>query len=150
MIVLDTTVLVYAVGDSGHPLAGPARSVVDAVMRGTVRATTTIEVVQEFAHVRARRRPRADAARLASRYATLLAPLIAPGREELLTGLDLFALAPDLGAFDAVLAATVRARDPAALVSGDGSFARVEGLRFLPLEGAEVASLTGGGISRPV
>ena len=54
MIVLDTHVLAYAVG-AEHPLRAPSRSVVAAIEAGTLRATTTVGVVQEFAHVRARR-----------------------------------------------------------------------------------------------
>ena len=56
VIVLDTTVLVYAVGDD-HELREPARRVVvTAVESGTAQATTTVEAIQEFVHVRARRR----------------------------------------------------------------------------------------------
>ena len=61
MIVLDTTVLVYAVG-AEHPLRDPSRELVGAIADGVIEATTTIEVVQEFVHVRARRRDRQDAA----------------------------------------------------------------------------------------
>ena len=61
MILLDTTVLVYAVGDA-HPLRQPCRQLVEAVRDAHLRATTTTEVIQEFAHVRSRRRPRHDAA----------------------------------------------------------------------------------------
>nr|MBA2294907.1 VapC toxin family PIN domain ribonuclease [Actinomycetota bacterium] len=46
MIVLDTTVLVYAVGDD-HQLREPARAIVAAVESGDVQATTTVEAVQE-------------------------------------------------------------------------------------------------------
>lgn len=54
MIVLDTTVLVYATG-SGYPLREPGRRLVDAVANGVLTARTTVEVIQEFMHVRARR-----------------------------------------------------------------------------------------------
>ena len=55
MIVLDTTVLVYAVG-ADHPLREPCQLLVRAIADGTILATTTIEVIQEFTHVRGRRR----------------------------------------------------------------------------------------------
>jgi len=61
MIVVDTTVLVYAVG-TDHPLREPCQRLIRAIADGTILATTTIEVVQEFTHVRARRRDRKDAA----------------------------------------------------------------------------------------
>jgi uncharacterized protein len=63
VIVLDATVLVYAVGGK-HPLRDPCRRLVDAVADGSLAATTTVEVIQELVHVRPRRRGRPDAARL--------------------------------------------------------------------------------------
>src|SRR2546422_121951 len=58
VIVLDTTVLAYAVGTE-HPLRDPCRRMVAAILDGSITATTTIDVIQEFAHGYARRRPRA-------------------------------------------------------------------------------------------
>ena len=55
VIVLDTTVLAYAVG-ADHPLRAPCLRLVRAIAEGEVIATTTIEVIQEFAHAPARRR----------------------------------------------------------------------------------------------
>ena len=141
MIVLDTTVLVYAVGDP-HPLAHPARDLVAAIEHGRLRATTTIEAVQEFAHVRARRRGRADAAALARDFASLLSPLLASDEEDLDRGLDLFEES-SLGAFDSVLAATAKAGGVHALVSADRAFGAVAGITFVPLDGPGVTELIG-------
>jgi uncharacterized protein len=77
LIVLDTTVLVYAVGGE-HPLREPCRHIVDEIGAGRLAATTTVEVIQEFAHVRARRRGRLDARALALEFVHLLSPLIQP------------------------------------------------------------------------
>ena len=134
MIVLDTTVLVYAVG-ANHPLALPARAVVEAVASGRLRATTTVEVIQEFVHVRARRRPRDDAAALGRQFATLLAPLISVGSDDLVAGLRLFEGSERLGAFDAVLAATAIAHGADALVSAGTAFAGIPGIQVLTLDG---------------
>lgn len=100
MIVLDTTILVYAAGRD-HPLVGPCRELVDAVGAGDVRATTTVEVLQEFAHVRSRRRSRSDAAELTRHFATLLGPALALQDADLESGLELYTLHDRLGAFDA-------------------------------------------------
>lgn len=89
MIVLDTTVLAYAVGRE-HPLRAPARRVVAAVDEHGLDARTAVEVIQEFVHVRARRGTRADAGALARRYAVLLSPLLSPTATHLEDGLDLF------------------------------------------------------------
>lgn len=125
MIVVDTTVLVYAVGGS-HRLAEPCRHLVELIGEGTVAATTTVEAIQEFAHIRARRRGREDAADLARRYMTLLTPLLTPDEQDLEAGLALFTQHEQLGAFDAVLAAAARSSDAAALVSADRGFAVLE------------------------
>jgi uncharacterized protein len=132
VIILDTTVLVYAVGGE-HPLAEPARGLLSAVEARRVRATTTPEVVQEFVHVRARRRSRADAADLGRAFATLLSPLISPDEDDLRLGLELFRASDDLGAFDGVLAATAVRHGAEALVSADAAFGGVTELRHVPL-----------------
>jgi predicted nucleic acid-binding protein len=54
VIVLDTTVLVCAKG-SEHAYRDPCRELIAAVADGRLQASTTAEVIQEFAHVRARR-----------------------------------------------------------------------------------------------
>lgn len=125
MIVIDTTVLVYAVGGA-HPLAGPCRGLVEMVGRRALTATTTVEVIQEFTHVRARRRGRRDAAELARRYVTLLSPLLEPDAEDLRAGLDLFETEEELGAFDAVLVATAVRAGASALASADQGLAALE------------------------
>lgn len=131
MIVLDTTVLVYAVGED-HRLKKPSLGLLDRVSRGDVPATTTLEVIQEFAHVRARRgRSRSDAVGHARRYVRILKPLLAPDEAALDVGLALYEDGK-LGCFDAVLAATTM-RDGATLVSADGAFGGVDGLRHLDL-----------------
>jgi uncharacterized protein len=132
VIVVDTTVLVYAVGEQ-HPLAEPSRSLVAAVGDGRIPATTTAEVIQEFVHVRSRRRSRSDAVRAGRDYAELLSPLVAVERSTLERGLALFERVTELDAFDAVLAATALEADADGLVSADAAFAEVPRLRFLEL-----------------
>lgn len=130
-MVLDTTVLVYALGRE-HPLRAPCRDLVRAIGDGRVSATTTVEVIQELAHVRARRTNRAEAAQRADEYAALLAPLIRPDLSDLRRGMGLFARIERLGAFDAVLAACALADDDlAGLVSADSAFGAVTGLSHL-------------------
>jgi uncharacterized protein len=131
VILLDTTILVYAVG-AEHPLREPCRSLVRAIGDGRIAATTTVEAIQEFTHVRARHRTRADASKLARHYAELLAPLTIVDVDDLVRGLDLFERHAPLGAFDAVLAAVVERRAHlTGLVSADGAFARLDGVSHL-------------------
>lgn len=130
MIVLDTTVLVYAKG-ADHPLRQPSRSLLEAVAAGNVEATTTPEVIQEFVHVRARRRPRREAAELGRSFVELLSPLLVVEEDHLLAGLRLFDRHHRLGPFDAVLAAAAIASGAEALVSADRTLSDVRGIRHV-------------------
>lgn len=121
MIVLDTTVLTYAVGVD-HPLRRPCQRLIRATADGEVLATTTVEVIQEFTHIRARRRDRKDAARLARDYIELLSPLLIVEEADLREGLRLFQGSTGMGAFGAVLAAAAHAAGADALVSADAGF----------------------------
>ncbi len=127
MIVLDTTVLVYAKG-AEHPLREPSRRLIAAVAERELQATTTVEVIQEFVHVRARRRGRADAVVLGRDYAELLSPLLTLTVEDLHHGLSTFEHSEQLGAFDAVLAAAALSAGATTLVSADIAFASIPAL----------------------
>ena len=130
MIVLDTTVLVYAVGVE-HPLKAPCQRLIRAIAEGEVLGTTTIEVIQEFTHVRARRRDRKDAAELARDYIELLSPLLIVEEPDLREGLRLFEESTGIGAFDAVLAAATHAAGADALVSADTGFSAISNVRHV-------------------
>ena len=143
MIVLDTTVLVYATG-MDHPLRDPCRQLVEAIADGRVEASTTVEVVQEFVHVRARRRGRADAAMLGASYADLLAPLLPVTMADLQRGLGIYREVERLGAFDAVLAGTAMSRQATGLVSADAAFGDVPGLVHVAPDDESVARLLTG------
>ncbi len=143
MILVDTSVLVYAVG-SDHPLREPCRAIVAAIGEGKLAATTTVEVLQEFAHVRARRRGRSDAVTITERYATLLAPLVTVDAQDLGNGLRLFREYEGLGAFDAVLAAVAVQRPHIRmLVSGDRAFSGIASLAHVDPASAGFAERLG-------
>ncbi len=142
MILLDTTVLVYAKGQD-HPLRDPCRELLEAIAERRIEATTTVEVIQEFVHVRARRRDRPDAAALGRDYAELLSPLLSPTVDDLNAGLALFERAEALGTFDAVLAATAARAGLTAVVSADGGFACVAEITHVVPDRSGVAGLLG-------
>jgi predicted nucleic acid-binding protein len=122
-------------------LRDPCRELIAAIADRRVEASTTVEVIQEFAHVRAQRRDRADAAALASDYADLLSPLLSATGEHLRHGLSLFERNRNLGAFDAVLAAIALDSGSEALVSADAAFAGVEALPHITPDAAGIAKL---------
>lgn len=140
MIVLDTTVLVYAKG-AEHPLRKPCRELIQAISDGRIEATTAVEAIQEFVHVRARRRERADAAELGRDYSALLSPLLPVSAEHLDRGLTLFEGDASIGAFDAVLAAATIDAGAEALVSADDDFGRLTDLRHVVPDETGVAAL---------
>jgi uncharacterized protein len=141
LIVVDTGVLIYAVGGP-HPLREPARGFISAVRTGAVAATTTPDVLQEFLHTHARRRPRTEVASHAREWLTLLTPLVAATQEDLPPALRLFERYDRLDAFDALLVA-VALREKALLVSADRAFAGVPKLRFVELGSPELERLLG-------
>lgn len=139
MIVLDTTVLVYAKGIN-HRFRDPCRELITAIAEERIEATTTAEVIQEFVQVRARRRDRGDAAALGRNYAELLSPLLSITGDTLQRGLTLFETTSRLGAFDAVLAAAAKSV-AAALVSADTGFADLPDVTHITPDAAGIASL---------
>ena len=143
MIVLDTTVLVYAKGVD-HAFRDPCRQLISAIAERQVEATTTIEVIQELVHVRARRRGRADAAALGRDYAELLSPLLTVTHENLERGLVLYERSERLGAFDAVLAAAAEAAGAQAIVSADAGFGELADIRHVTPDAAGLATLLPG------
>jgi predicted nucleic acid-binding protein len=143
LIVLDTTVFVYAVGVE-HPLKESSKRVLEAVQSGAVQGATTAGVLQEFADVRARRRPRSDAVALARDFAALLSPLQRVEESDVDLGLRIFERSDQLGSFDAVLAAVAINRDAEALISSDRGFRGVRRLRHVDIGGPELDELLGG------
>jgi len=142
VILLDTSVLVYSVGVD-HPLRAPCRRVLETHAAGRIDAATTIAVLQEFAHIRARRRSRADAVDLTRRFAQTLV-LIDVGPEALEMGMQLFARHPRLGAFDAVLAGAGIHHRVEALMSADRAFGAIgEQLRHVDPSTPALDSLLG-------
>ena len=142
MIVLDTTVLAYAVG-TDHPLREPCQQLIRAIADGTILATTTVEVIQEFTHVRARRRDRKDAAELARDYNELLSPLLVVGETDLREGLRLYEEGTGFGAFDAILAAAAHAAGADVLVSADSGFSGISAIHHVVPDADGVLQLLG-------
>ncbi|CAB4956235.1 MAG: PIN domain-containing protein [Actinobacteria bacterium] len=131
MLVLDTSVLVYATG-ADHPLREPAVRLLRDVVASRVSATTTPEVLHEYARVRARRRDRAHAFAQAERFAELLGPITVVSTRDALKGLRIWSQTSTLGAFDAVVAAVAIAHRWEA-VPADRSFGSVTGLQWIDL-----------------
>jgi uncharacterized protein len=145
MILLDTTLLLYAAG-SDHPLQAPCSRLIEAIGAGRLAATTTVEALQEFVHVYVRRpgRNRVSGAEIAGAFVDLLSPLVQPDQTDLTKGLDLWVRYERLGCFDAVLAATALQRDHiTGLASADRAFGTVSGLVHHDPENADFLAQLG-------
>jgi predicted nucleic acid-binding protein len=142
MIVVDTTVLVYAVG-TDHALRQPCRDFVQAVLDRRIEATTTVEVIQELVHVRGRRGNRQDAADIGRDFADLLAPLLTVSYEDLVSGMAIYARNERLGAFDSVLAGAASRHGASAIVSADRAFAGGIDVRHVVPDADGIAALLG-------
>ena len=125
MILVDTTVLAYAVG-TPHPLRDPCRRLLEAHGEGRVELTTTVEVLEAFLGIRAPGSTRDEAAELTRELATALRP-IPTTRTDLERGLALYAAHPDLAPGQAILAAVALGHDAEALVSADPALDAVPG-----------------------
>jgi uncharacterized protein len=139
MLLLDTNVLVYAVGRA-HPLRDPARALLHAAEQGRVAITTTPEVIQEFTHVYSLTRPRRDAAELALDFARACSPLVASREIDVPVAAELFTEFEPIGAFDCLLAA-IGLREQVDLVSADRAFGFVRSLNWIDLATFDVEAL---------
>ncbi|MGH3612011.1 MAG: type II toxin-antitoxin system VapC family toxin [Pseudonocardia sp.] len=136
--MLDTTVLLYAVG-AKHELREPCRRLLSAPKQ--LMLTTTAGVIQEFVHVRGRRRARSDAVGVGRSYLTLLRPLLEVPDAAVDDALALLEDHAALGAFDAVLAGASLRADCRAIVTADRAFAKVPGLPVVFPDDAGVTAL---------
>ena len=139
MLIVDTTVLVYAAGRE-HVFRDPCFRLMSAAAAGALEVRTTVEVIQEFIHVRSRSRGREDALVRGRAYLTLLGPLLPSEETHLRDGLAIFGASYRLGSFDAVLAAVALAHG-AVLVSADHAFAGVPSLDHVVPTQESVAAL---------
>lgn len=132
----DTGVFLYATG-AEHRYRAPCREIVQLAADGRLLGEASVELVQEYVHVRARRSgERGDAVR-GGRYVSQLCRLHALEPDDLSLGASLFELSPRLQMRDAV-AATALNRGVHLILSPDRAFDEVAGLeRVDPLHALE-------------
>ena len=125
---IDTTVLVYAVG-ADSPFRESCMELLRLSGQTNMRLEASVEILQEFLHVRARRTgdrsAAADLTRAVADTILLHDVEVADARR----AIDLFAMVPQLDALDAIHAATSLNRGIEVMVSADQGFDAVPGLR---------------------
>ncbi len=140
--LLDTAVFVYAVGEA-HPYREPCRDIVEQLASGEIAGEASVELVQEFLHVRARRTGDREGAVEAARRVGELCKLHDSEHRDLTLSLRLFVLHRALDARDALYAATALNRGIDAIVATDQGFDDVAGLeRIDPRDRAAMDRLT--------
>ncbi len=123
----DTNVFVYAVGQPHH-YQDPCRSIVALAAEGSLRGEASVEMLHEYAHVRARRTGDRSAAAHEARAIGALCTLLPLMLSDVRLGLSLFEAHAGLEVRDALLAATALNRDIDAILSTDAAFDDVPGL----------------------
>lgn len=131
---LDTNVFLYAIG-AQHPLKAASQQVLTLVGDGGLDAVTSTEVIQEILHVLSRRDRRETALQLARHTLDLLGPLLPVNQVDIATACDLMDRHPALPVRDAIHAATMLNNGISAIVTADGHFEGIQGIRHIPLAG---------------
>lgn len=132
--LFDTAVFLYAIG-ADHPYREPCRRLVSLAAEGQIHGEASVEMIQEFVHVRCRRKgDRQQAVREAADIA-LFCKLHDLTETDLRRALRLFKSVEALGMRDAIHAATALNRGLDLIVSPDRGFDNVPGLaRIDPTE----------------
>jgi uncharacterized protein len=140
--LFDTSVFVYALGRE-HPYRDPCRAIMSKGERGLIAGEASIELIHEFAHVRARRGvARATAARDARDIAAT-SRLHPVDRADVERALALWLEHERLDMRDAIFAAQALNRGIDTILSADRGFDGIPGLeRIDPADPDAVASLT--------
>jgi uncharacterized protein len=137
----DTGVFIYALGGEHH-YRDPCRAILDNGERGRLAAEASVELVHEFAYVRARHGvTRAEAAESARAIADAC-PLHPVGSADIERALELWCEHERLDMRDAIFAAQALNRDIDAILSPDRDFDGIAGLtRIDPADAEAVATL---------
>lgn len=142
-LAFDTAVFVYAVGTE-HPLRAPCRTLIRAIDQGLIEAEISLDVIQEYVHVRTRKGVDRPQAVDEARAMIALCRVHDVDMPTLQVGLQLFGRHPSLDMRDAIHAATAVNVLAEAIVSPDRDFDGIDGLARLDPADA-IASLGLGG-----
>jgi hypothetical protein len=141
--LFDTTVFVYALGGE-HPYRGPCREIMSKGEQGLIAGEASIELIHEFAYVRARRGVARATAVNDARDISATSRLHAVDRADIERALGLWSEYERLDMRDAIFAAQALNRDIGAILSTDRDFDGIPGLeRIDPADASAVDSLVG-------
>lgn len=140
-VAIDTSVPVYAVG-SDSPFKDSCRQLIQLAGTGDVVLEASVEVIQEFLHVRARRTGDRLVAANAARALADVVRLHEVEEADTRRAIDLFARHSPLDALDAIHAATCLNRGISTLISADRAFDDLPDLRRVDPRDAQALLLS--------
>jgi uncharacterized protein len=141
-VLVDTNVILYAIGGP-HAYAEPCRRILALAGEGSFEMEAPVDLVQEILHHRTRRLGDRRQAATDARAAAALCRLHAVEPQDAHQAAELFEDAPRLSARDAVFAAVALRHNLEAILSADGDFDGLPGLRRLdPADSETVKELT--------
>ncbi len=139
--MFDTSVFIYALGGE-HPYRAPCRAIMSKGVEGLLAGEASIELIHEFAHVRARRGVNRRTAVADARHIAETSRLHTVERADVERALELWSEHEQLDMRDAIFAAQALNRQINVILSPDRGFDGIEGLRRIdPADAAAVASL---------
>jgi uncharacterized protein len=138
--LFDTSVFIYALGGE-HPYRDPCRAIMSEGAQGKLAGEASIELIHEFAYVRARTVTRLTAATDARDIAAT-SRLHPVERADIERALELWSQYERLDMRDAIFVAQALNRQIGAILSTDRDFDGIDGLqRIDPADAPAVASL---------
>lgn len=143
-VLVDANVFIYALG-AEHPYREPCRLLVAALAEQRIAGETSVEIVQEFVHVRRRRGDSGDATQRAREILAWDLPLHDFDVDDLERALQLLDRYESLPGRDAVHAATALNRGIDCILSTDAHFDLIHDLTRI--DPGDPAALEG--IKRP-
>lgn len=142
-VLVDTNVILYAIGGP-HAYAEPCRRIVVLAGEGRVGMEAPVDLVQEVLHHRARRLGDRRQAAVEAMAVANLCRLHAVEPQDASDAAELFASSTRLSARDAVFAAVAVRHGLETILSADGDFDGLSGLRRLdPADPMSVTELIG-------
>lgn len=129
-VAVDTNVFLYALGKA-HSLRDPCRAILAAAGEGRLHLTISVEVIQEYAHVRLRRGVPAAQVLDEATGISELCEVVALDTELMLEALSHVAANDCLHVRDGIIAAAVARADLDELVTADRAFDEATGITRL-------------------
>ncbi len=127
LVFLNANIPMYAAG-AEHPLKQPCVAILEEIAKGSLRAVTNVEVVQEILHRYTALGQRAKAVEVARLFLQIVPDALPITKAELLLALDLHTRYPALAARDTIHLAVMQQHGLTRIASADRHFDNLPGI----------------------